>query len=104
MVYNPAYLDESDDDRDTNQCSIIPETLLKTQSNSQSNRLDWGFVRSFDNQKLAHEFVQSEKIWSKVQRITTWDGIKQYYRCNLVPYRQQQCPSRLMLLYHAENL
>lgn len=59
--------------------------------------------RTFTLKALAEEFVVNEKCWSKRKLINTEEGEKQFFRCNQVKARGQQCSAAIYLLYDSTS-
>lgn len=71
----------------------------KTRGKSRCYYLD----KTFDSQELAEAEIMKETFWSKNNRCPSKIGDKQFYRCNLAPYRGAQCDASLYLLFHADS-
>ena len=63
----------------------------------------WVYKQTFANKNDAENWINEEKIWSKYYKHEVDVGTKIFYRCNLVPYRGQQCAAAVYLLYDAES-
>jgi len=72
--------------------------------NEEHGKKKWKFVEKYLNKEDVLQLVKEKKVWSFLRSYTTYDGIKDIYRCNLVKRRGKQCNASLMLLYHAEDM
>lgn len=76
-----------------------------TQKVSQNpNKHTWLYQQTFPGKEEADKWIDKQKIWSKNYSRETNAGRKQFYRCNLVPYRGQQCTAAVHLVFDAESL
>ncbi len=60
--------------------------------------------QTYETAEQAEVSVSDEKCWSKTNIITTVDGQKQFYRCNMCVQRGPQCAAGVYILYHADSL
>lgn len=63
---------------------------------------DYVFVRSFDSEKEALEYVKAGN-WSKYYTSSSEAGMRQMLRCPKVKFRGPQCAAKAYLLYDSTN-
>lgn len=63
---------------------------------------EYEYVRSFDNESDAFDFVNSEN-WSKYYKTTSEAGDRQMLRCPQVKFRGPQCAAKAYLLYDSTS-
>lgn len=65
--------------------------------------VSYAMDRTFNLKAQAEEYVLNEKCWSKRKLINTEEGEKQFFRCNKVKARGQQCSAGIYLLYDSSS-
>ena len=53
--------------------------------------------------KEADRWIEDQKMWSENFARETNAGRKKFYRCNLVPYRGEQCAAAIQLVFVSES-
>ncbi|XP_075229653.1 uncharacterized protein LOC142329169 isoform X11 [Lycorma delicatula] len=64
----------------------------------------WCKKLEFETAEEAENHVKALKLWKKCTAYKCLAGLKVAYRCTAAQYRQIECPARLYLLYHAEDM
>jgi hypothetical protein len=88
----------SSEDENNHRETIVTKTKKKRGESKVYNEYE-----IYETKEEAEAVIAREKIWSKRNKKTTLEGVKQFYRCNKPPSRAEQCATGLYLLYHAEN-
>ena len=63
----------------------------------------WIMKTAYENQTVAKQNVEAEKIWTSNTIYNTYEGKKVVFRCNLVKKRGPQCAASMCLLYHHDS-
>ncbi len=86
-----AYVsDDSDSDEEGETTTAEPK---------QRVQLTWRLETTFENVNASKAWMENAACWAKVKTYDTSQGIKERFRCNLVPWRGVQCGKALLLLY-----
>jgi hypothetical protein len=97
MEYVPDY--ESDSSEEINP---IASQECHKKRKTKRNR-NWIRETTFSTKVDALSAIEKEGQWSFHYRNQTSEGIKEYYRCNKVKLRGQQCDAALHILYDATS-
>lgn len=96
---------ESDEDETNDEeIEVEPETASPKKKRKPKSVNEWKLEAKFDDVEDARMTIDSENSWSVHFKNQTSEGLKIYYRCNQVKKSGPQCPSRLILLLHSEDL
>lgn len=66
-------------------------------------RIKWVYKQTFESAASAREWIDANQIWSLSKRSNCKVDDKEYFRCNRVPVRGQQCAAAVQLLYKGDS-